>query len=179
VRLRRTLFFREASLRKVIGTGLLVVPAITDANLVWPALYLETRLFSWWAIAVGLVIEYFFVRWLFGLMPKRAVIADLSVNVVSMVAGILLIPLGGIAWELFPGSVYMWALGWGTFNPVTWAGTFFLACVINALLEGWVYKKAFKVDFRFRSKQFWWLVLANAFSVGVAFVSLWIVPVPP
>jgi hypothetical protein len=163
-------------LRKVFGAGLLAIPAIACANMVWPALYLETRLFSWWAISVGLVVEYFFVRKLFGLAPKRAAIADLSANAVSAVAGIVLIPVGGIVWEFFPGSLYMWVFGWGTFNPITWAGTFFLACVINALLEGLVYKHAFKVNFLFKSKKFWWLVLANVFSVGVAIASLWLMP---
>lgn len=166
----------EPPLRKFVAAALLAMPAVAYANVVWPALYLETRLFSWWAISVGLVIEYMFVRWLFGLAPSRAAIADLSANAVSAVVGLVLIPLAGIAWELFPASVYNWALGWGTFNPITWAGTFLLACVVNAILEGVVYKKAFKVDFKIRSKKFGWLVLANAFSVGVAFASLWIVP---
>lgn len=166
----------EPSLRGLVIVALLAIPAIAYANAVWPALYLETRLFSWWAISVGLVIEYFFVRWLFGLAPRRAALADLSANAASAVVGVVLIPIAGIAWELFPASVYNWALGWGTFNPITWAGTFLLACVVNAVLEGFVYKKAFKVDFKIKSKKFGWLVLANAFSVGVAFASLWIAP---
>lgn len=166
----------EPPLRKLFAAALLTVPAVAYANVVWPALYLETRLFSWWAISVGLVIEYFFVRRLFFLAPRRAAIADLSANAVSAVVGVVLIPISGIAWELFPASVYNWALGWGTFNPITWAGAFFLACVVNAVLEGFMYKEAFKVDFKIKSKKFWWLVLANAFSVGVAFASLWIVP---
>ncbi len=163
-------------MRRLVVAALLAMPAAAYANLVWPALYLETRLFSWWAISVGLVVEYLFVRWLFGLAPSRAAIADLSVNAASAVVGVVLIPIAGIAWELFPASVYKWALGWGTFNTITWAGTFILACVVNAALEGFVYKKAFKVDFKIKSKNFGWLVLANAFSVGVALASLWIVP---
>lgn len=59
---------------------------------------------------------------------------------------------------------------------ITWAGTFLLGCVVNAVVEGFVYKKAFKVDFKIKSKNFGWLVLANAFSVGIAFASLWVVP---
>ena len=34
------------------------------ADLVWPSLVLEGRLFAWWIVAAGLVIEFFFVRWL-------------------------------------------------------------------------------------------------------------------
>lgn len=92
-------------MRKVFGAGLLAIPSIAYADLVWPALYLETRLFSWWAISVGLIVEYFFVRKLFGLAPKRAAIADLSANTISAVAGILLIPVAGIVWEFFPGAL--------------------------------------------------------------------------
>jgi hypothetical protein len=166
----------EPPLRTLVVAILLAIPAIARANIVWPALYLEERLFSWWAISVGLVIEYLFVRRLFGLTPGCAAVADLSANAVSAVVGVVLIPVGGIAWELFPAPIYNWALGWGTFNSITWVGTFFLACVINALLESFVYKKAFKLDLKIKSKKFWWIVLGNAFSVGVALGSLWIVP---
>ena len=122
-------------LRKIICVGLLAIPTVAYADVVWPALYLEIRLLSWWAIAVGLVIEFLFVRWLFSLAAKRAAIATFSANLASTIAGILLIPLGGILWEFFPGALYMKALNWGTFNPITWAGTFILASVINALIE--------------------------------------------
>ena len=164
-------------MRKFIITAVAIFPVAAYANVVWPALYLETRLFSWWAIGIGLVIEFFFVQWLFGLSAKQAAIADLSANAISAAVGLLLIPLAGIAWELFPGSVINWAFDWGTFNPVTWAATFVLGCLVNALLEGAVYKKWFAKSFRFRSRQFGWLIVANAFSVGAAFASIWINPV--
>jgi hypothetical protein len=93
-------------------------PTLAMADVVWPALFLEIRLLSWWAIASGLLAEYLFVRWLFSLSIKRAVIATVSANAASTVLGILLIPLAGIAWEIFPGSVYMGILKWGTFNPI-------------------------------------------------------------
>ena len=156
---------------------LLFIPISAYANMVWPALYLETRLFSWWAITVGLVIEYLFVRKLFNISPKKAVIATFGANFVSAVAGIILIPLSGIAWEIFPGLLFMKILDMGTFNPITWAGTFLLACSVNVLLEGVMYKKVFKLPFLFKSKLFLWFLVANTFSVGVAFASLFIAPV--
>ena len=156
---------------------LLFIPISAYANMVWPALYLETRLFSWWAITVGLVIEYLFVRKLFNISPKKAVIATFGANFVSAVAGIVLIPLSGIAWEIFPGLLFMKILDMGTFNPITWVGTFLLACCVNVLLEGIVYKKVFKLPFLFKSRLLFWFLLANTFSVGVAFCSLFIVPV--
>ncbi len=156
---------------------LLTLPSVAHANVVWPALYLETRLFSWWAISIGLFIEFLFLRWVFGLTNKQAALADLSANTASAIAGIPLVPIGGIAWELFPASVYNWLLGWGTFNPITWVGTFLWACVINALIEGAIYRRWFVPAFRFRSKMFLWVIFANAFSVGAALASLWIKPV--
>ncbi len=53
------------------------------ADVVWPALFLEQRLFSWWAIGLGLVVEFFFVRWLTTLSLRMCVVADLSMNAAS------------------------------------------------------------------------------------------------
>ncbi len=149
------------------------------ADMVWPALYLETRIFSWWAILTGILVEYFFVLRIFALSPRQAVIADVSANAVSSFLGLLLIPLSGLLWELFPGSVYMWALNWGTFNPMTWIGAFLLASLINAWVEGLVYIKLFKVELSYSSRRFGWLVVANMISVGIAWASFLVAPARP
>lgn len=143
--------------------------------MVWPALYLEERIFTQWAIGLGLLIEFFFVRWLFALSIRKAVIATTIANAVSALIGILLIPLAGIVWEFFPGILYMGPLGWGTFNPITWTATFALACLITTVIEALVYRGGFK--FKVGRREFIWLVVANSFSVGAAFASLFIVPV--
>ena len=70
---------------------------------VWPALLLEGRILTWWAILVGLVVEYFFVRNITELSWSRAALADVAMNAATSVIGILLIPISGIAWEIFPG----------------------------------------------------------------------------
>jgi hypothetical protein len=143
--------------------------------MVWPALYLETRIFTWWAIGLGVLIEFFFVRWLFALSVRKAVIATTVANAVSALVGIPLIPLAGIVWEFFPGMIYMGPLHWGTFNPITWGGTFVLACLITTVIEALVYRYGFK--FLVRRREFIWLIVANAFSVGAAFASLFMFPV--
>ena len=165
----------KASLRPVIVASVLLVSSTAAADLVWPALYLEIRLFSWWAITIGLAAEYLLVRWLFQLPIQRALLATIAANATSSIVGLVLIPLAGIVWELFPGSIYMHVLKWGTFNPITWAATFVLACLVNTVIEALVYKKAFKLDVYRR--EFFWIVAANAVSVGVAFVTLFMVPV--
>ncbi|MBT2786425.1 MULTISPECIES: hypothetical protein [unclassified Halomonas] len=155
------------------------LPVAAHANAVWPALYLETRLFSWWAISVGLLIEYLFVRKLLLTPPQKAAAATVTANIASAVLGVLLIPLAGIAWEVFPGLVFYHVFNMGTFNPITWCATFLLACTVNVAIEGLVYKKVFRLGFIFKSKLFLWFMLANAASVGVAMASLAMYPVQP
>jgi hypothetical protein len=138
-------------------------------------LYLEERLFSWWAIGIGLLIEFFFVRWLFRLNICRAVLATLAANAVSALAGVVLIPLAGMAWEFFPGLLFYHYLNWGTFNPVTWGATFAIASLVTTTIEALVYRIGFKFTVRWR--EYGWLVVANAASVAVAFISLFLVPV--
>jgi hypothetical protein len=157
------------------GAILCLASLPTRADVVWPALFLETRLITWWTIGLGLLVEFFFVRGLFSLTVKKAAIATVAANAVSAVLGLPLIPIAGIAWEFFPGQLYMRAMNWGTFNPITWAATFALACFITTVIEALVYRHAFK--FSVHRREFSWLLLANALSVGVAFASLFIVPV--
>lgn len=142
------------------------------ANMVWPAVYLQSRLFTWWAIGLGLLIEFFAIRAIYKLTWRRSAIATVSANVGSTALGIVLIPLAGLAWEFFPGIIYNGLLGWGTFNPVTWIATFIIACLINALIEGLVLKFFFRLTLG--HKRFWLLAAANSISVGIAFASLFL-----
>jgi len=135
-------------------------------------MFLETRLVTWWAIATGLVAEYLFVRQLFGFGVKKAILADVCMNAASTILGILLIPIAGIVWEIFPGIVLYKVFNVGTFNPGTWAMTFFFAVAINAALESLVIRWAFKT--KVGKRGFWGLFLANTVSVGVALGSLFV-----
>jgi hypothetical protein len=164
------------SARVLLGIGFCTVALPATADMVWPALYLETRILTWWTIGLGLIIEFFFVRWLFALSIRKAVIATVIANAVSAVAGVPLIPLAGIAWDFFPGIIlYQAPLHWGTFNPVAWAATFVMACLITTVIEALVYRHGFK--FVVRRREFIWLLVANSLSVGVAFTSLFVFPV--
>jgi len=155
--------------RVLIGAALSVVAAPATADMVWPAIYLETRLFTWWTIGFGLLIEFFFVRWLFALSTRKAAIATVVANAASAVAGVPLIPIGGIILVLYMGPLH-----WGTFNPISWVATFLLACLITTAIEALVYRYGFK--FRVRRREFIWLSVANSLSVGAAFASLFIFP---
>ena len=110
------------------------------------------------------------MRWLTGFGWGKSFLADIAMNAASSLCGVVLIPLGGIAWEFFPGILIYKLLKIGTFNPGTWAATFLIAVFINSGLETAVLCYGFKQrPFR---RFFWWLALANAISVGLAFGSL-------
>lgn len=147
------------------------------ADVVWPALFLEQRLFSWRAIGLGLVVEFFFVRWLTVLGFRMCIAADITMNAASALLGIILVPAAGFIWELFPGIIIYKVFNIGTFNPGTWAATFLFAVFINAALETSVLRFAFKQ--KTGKRVFWWLCVANSLSVSLAFGSLFIHPPKP
>jgi hypothetical protein len=144
------------------------------ADVVWPALFLEQRLFSWWAIGLGLVVEFCFVRWLSTLSWRMCIVADLSMNTASALLGIFLLPLVGIAWEYFPGIILYKVFDIETFNPGTWTATFLFAVFINGILEWLVLRYAFRQ--KIGRRVFWWLCVANSLSVALAFGSLFVHP---
>jgi uncharacterized membrane protein SirB2 len=101
-------------------------------------------------------------------------VADVAMNTGSSLLGFVLIPIAGFVWEIFPGTVIYNVFHIGTFNPGTWAATFLLAVLINSALETTVLRYAFKQ--KPVKRIFWWLALANALSVGLAFASVFRYP---
>lgn len=146
------------------------------ANLVWPALYLTSRMFAAWPIAAGLLVEFFFVRYATNLRGARCLAADIAMNLASAALGLLLIPLSGILWELLASITIHPLFNVGTFNPVTWGATVLLAAAINAVIEGFVLQKGFKQKLGRRG--FRLLFAANFVSVSIAFISIIIHPPP-
>lgn len=144
------------------------------ANLVWPALYLTSRMFAVWPIAAGLLVELFFVRYATNLRGARCLAADIAMNLASAALGLLLIPLSGIIWELLAGITIHPLFNVGTFNPATWGATVLLAAGVNSLVEGLVLQNGFKQKLGRRG--FWLLFAANLVSVSIAFVSIIIHP---
>jgi hypothetical protein len=144
------------------------------ADVVWPALFLAGRLMAWWAIALGLLVELFFVRLLTGFSWPKSALVDIAMNAASTLLGLFLVPIAGFAWEFSVGRVLYKLFNIGTFNPGTWLATFLLAVFLNAALETAVLRYAFKQK-PFK-RFFWWLALANAVSVGIALGSLFMYP---
>jgi hypothetical protein len=159
-------------LSKKIYIGLLLpfVPAVASANVVWPALTVSEGVNAWWVIAAAVVVEWFAIKWLFKLSFWRTSLVDVSANAASALLGVVLIPLSGLIYELFPGSVINWAFSWGTFNPVAWVATFILAAAVNLVVELLVMRKVFKLPVSRRTT----LVI---FAANLVTVSMAIVPV--
>ncbi len=145
------------------------------ADVVWPALLVEQRLLGVLPIAVGLIAEWLALYFGgFGLSWKKAVIVDLVMNTVSSVVGIVLIPILGLIWEFVPGLVIQRMLHVGTFNPLTWIGTFLFSVGASTVIEAAVVRWLFRIPLGRR--RFWILCAANCASTAIAFASLWIHP---
>jgi len=151
------------------------LPAYSDV--VWPALYLEMRLLSIPAIVLGLAIEGVIYALGLGLGRKRAAIFDISVNAISTLAGMIAIPIAGIIWEHFTGIFMYKHFNIGSFNPITWIFTYIVAVIITASIEVLAARKLFELGMTHKETMV--IVWANAASVGIAFISLFLFPITP
>jgi hypothetical protein len=152
-----------------------LIPTVAHADLVWPALFIEPRLLSVPIVVVGLLIEASVLRFGFQMRWPRAIFASVVVNSISAALGAILIPLAGVAWEFFPGALIDRALNVGTFNPLTWSATFFLAVAVTTGVEVVCLRAIFKVPWTPRTWGLW--LIANAASVSLAFASFAVQPI--
>ena len=144
------------------------------ADVVWPSLLLGGRLFAWWIIVTGLLIEFAFVLWLTRSPPVRAALMTVAMNAASAGVGLIGVPLSGFLWELIATITILPLFHWGTFNPVTWFVSCVLAALLNTVIEVGCLRLVFKVAWS--NRLFWWLALANAITVGMALVSIMLKP---
>ena len=149
-------------------------PSLCSADVVWPALVLSGYLLSLPAIAIGLGVEIACLALLLQMPWRTAVAAGVTMNVASSVLGVVLVPPSGLVWEVGPGLALYQIWRVGTFNPGTWAATFVLAALVNAVVEAVVLRAGFRVPFSRRV--FRVLALANCASVSVAGVAMWLRP---
>jgi len=106
------------------------------ADVVWPALFLEMRLLSWWVILLGLLVEWPFVRLLTHFPWTKAFIADAAMNGASTVLGIFLRPIFRLfVWEPIGEATFYHRFNVGTFNPVSWAAAFLFAVLLSAVID--------------------------------------------
>jgi hypothetical protein len=160
----------------LITVALALCPSVASADVIWPALIFVGHLLSVPAIGIGLAVEILCLRRLLKMSWRTSLLAGVAMNLVSCALGVVLIPLVGIVWEVFPGLILYYGFNIGTFNPGTWAATFLLAAVVNALVEAITLRFLFGIAFSRRVLII--LALANCASVAVACFTLWLEPPP-
>jgi hypothetical protein len=161
--------------RLALALTALALPSAAQADVVWPALFLERKLLSIPVIVSGLLVEALVLRFCFRMNWKRAFTGSIAVNAISTVVGVVLIPLAGVGWDILPGLILYKRFNVGTFNPITWSATFFLALAITTTIEVACLRHLFKIPASGRT-WLWW-TLANVVTVGFAFASLAIQPI--
>ena len=150
----------------------------TLGDVVWPALILEGRILTWYAIAAGLAAEYLFVRSVTDLSLTWALAADVAMNAASTLLGVVLLPVVGLVWEFLPGRVINSVFNTGTFNPGSWLATILLSALLNTFIERFVLRGLFGQPVVGR-RGFWLLFAGNVISVALAFASLFVLPPKP
>ena len=97
---------------------LLPVPLIVSANVVWPSLYILSQVYCWYVIVLGLVVEFFAVRFFGKASWGKAAVVTVVMNAISALVGWVLIPVSGILTEflLLPFAP-------GTFQLSHWIGS--------------------------------------------------------
>ena len=128
--------------------------------MVWPSLYILSQVYCWYVIALGLVVEYFAVKF-FGKVTwgKSAIIVALM-NAISALVGWVLIPISSIFTEFL-----LLPFGQGTFLLSHWIVDYVFVAFVNTCIEGLSMKWIFKYKFK---RIFWWLFAANAISVALS-----------
>lgn len=148
-----------------------VFPSMAYANIVWPALYTETKVSSIPIIILSLIIEFFFFKWLFKIDVKKAFYYTGIVNIASGILGSVLRPLSGIFYEMSLGMIINMLFNWGTFNPVAWFFVPIIGGAINAFLELLTIRLIWKHKMNKKNYFLTWVI--NTITVAIA--TIWVV----
>jgi len=151
----------------ILITILSILPA--QADIVWPSLYITKGMLSLRVIALGLIIELLFVKYFTKINWKKSFIITTLMNLITTLAGIILIPLSGLGSEFIFDFVFHAydKFGIGTFHWSHWLASYLLVILINTFIEGLFIKLTLKLKFK---QIFWWLLIANAISVILCFL---------
>lgn len=139
------------------------------ANMIWAPIILDERRLSWPYIALGLAIEYLFVRKLTSFGIIKSILVDISMNLFSLLAGFFIFFSLIKFYDSLPHNVmeYYWENG-------SWFVPFsaIISIVLNTCIEYFSILILFRKNIGLRG--FFWLSVANAISVGCALISLFI-----
>lgn len=156
----------ESSKQKLLLLVMLtLIPFGANANIVWPSIYIICQYYTWYVIAIGLVIEIVAAKFFLNTSWIKAFLIATVANIMSALLGIPLIPISG-----FIGEFILLPFTSATFHLSHWIFDYLLVVICNTLVEDLTIKLMFKYPFK---KNFWWLFVANAISVIIcAFVPL-------
>ena len=112
-------------------------------NIVWPAIYVSTGLYTlWYTVFITIFIEglvlYFFLKLSFG---KSLLIATVG-NFISGVLGIFVMPLAMLPWHVIADNFV------SSFGTINWIATFILMFIGSFLIEVLVIMLIWKLEFR-------------------------------
>ncbi len=138
----------------------LPIPLIASANVVWPSLYILSQVYCWYVIVLGLVVEFFAVKFYGKASWGKSAVIVAVMNAVSALVGWILIPISGILTEIL-----LLPFDQGTFHLSHWIVDYVFVALVNTCIEGLSMKWIFKYSFK---RVLWWLFTANAVSVALS-----------
>ena len=147
-------------MKKLLLLLFLSIPLIASANVVWPSLYILSQVYCWYVIVLGLVVEFFAVKFLGKASWRMSAVIVAVMNAVSALVGWVLIPISGILTEIL-----LLPFEQGTFHLSHWIVDYVFVALVNTCIEGLSIKWIFKYSFK---RVFWWLFAANAISVALS-----------
>jgi hypothetical protein len=169
-----TWFFLSIDL-KATGMTLNFTPIL--ANLMWPGLFVESGLISVWAVILGLLIEWPFVRWVSAAGWIRSLGMTTVINAVSFVIGYFINPIVGFFVIIPHDLLAMLIKRSGTFGPSGWIFTYHGIVLATAFVEFMAFRFFYSEKYYQKRQLNWpstrkaWLGiwLANLASVAIAF----------
>lgn len=146
--------------RPVYGAALVaalsLAAPLAHADAVWPELLAERTFVSPIPIAIGLMVEVFFLEYGLKIPVKRAIVVSIVMNAASTAAGV---------------AAYLpvtWAVkAYGIFSPFTTVGLFLLAITASTAIELAVVRRVFHAGEGRRGLGV--LLAANIVSTVIAF----------
>ena len=140
----------------------------SNADVVWPSVYIAGGMTSIKVIIAGLIIETIFVKIFTGTKWLKSFVLTFIMNLITSVIGIILIPLSGLGVELIFDIFKTYEkYHIGTFHWSHWICSYFAVIIINTLIEGLFLKLTLKLKFK---NIFWWMLIANALSVLICII---------
>lgn len=150
---------------KITLTALfLLIPLASNANLVWPSIYIVEHYYVWYVIVAALIIETFAAHIFLKTNWRKSIVTTFIINLISAILGLLLIPVSGIIVE-----VLTIPFGGGTFDVLHWILDYICMVFVNTCVEGLALKWIFKYPFK---QNFLWLFGANLISVIISLIAL-------